>query len=115
MPEHSQDMHFAVVHLHIVINMVRRSDPKAAVVLHFTVSLSVSLSNCQPHSVGEEGSVCCPTPNQPGSSTFWCVVRGHLMMVAKPEIPPSQIKNIEKALLHLDSFHYLDILYTHMI
>ena len=116
MPEHLQDMHFAVVNLHI--NLSRRSDPKVAVVLHFTVSLSVALSNCQPHSVGEEESVCeieFPKPKRPGSSTFWCVVREHLMMVAKPEIPSSQIKNIEKVSLHLDYFHYLDLLYTHVI
>ena len=37
------------------------------------------------------------------------------MMVAKPEIPTSQMKNIEKVLLNLNSFHYLDLLYTHMI
>ena len=39
------------------------------------------------------------------------------MMVAKPEIPPSQMMklNIAKVLLHLDSSHYLDSLYTHMI
>ena len=76
----------------------------------------VALSNCQPHSVGEEDLFCeieFPTPNQPGSTTFWCVVRGHLMMVAKPEIPPSQMMNIAKVLLHLDSSHYS--LYTHMI
>ena len=54
MPEHLQDVHFAVVHLHIVINLAIRSVPKAAVVLHFIVSFSVVLSNCQPHSVGEE-------------------------------------------------------------
>ena len=33
------------------------------------------------------------------------------MMVAKPEIPPSQMMNIAKVLLHLDSSHYLDSLY----
>ena len=33
------------------------------------------------------------------------------MMVAKPEIPPSQMMNIAKVLLHLDSSHYS--LYTH--
>ena len=36
-------------------------------------------------------------------------------MVEKPEIPPSQMMNIAKVLLYLDSFHYLDSLYTHMI
>ena len=58
MLEHLQEMHFTVVHLHIVVNLAKRSDPKAAVMLHFTVSLSVALSNCQSHSVGEEDSVC---------------------------------------------------------
>ena len=51
-------MFFAVVHLHIVINLARRSYSKAADVLHFTVSLTVALSNCQSHSVGEEDLVC---------------------------------------------------------
>ena len=37
------------------------------------------------------------------------------MMVAKPEIPPSQMMNIAKVLLHLDSSHYRDSLYTHII
>ena len=37
------------------------------------------------------------------------------MIVAKPEIPPSQMMNIAKVLLNLDSSHYLDSLYTHMI
>ena len=48
MPEHLQDVHFADVNLHIVFNLVKRSDPNAAVVLHFIVSLSVALYNCQP-------------------------------------------------------------------
>ena len=107
-------MHFAVVHMHILINLARRLDSNASVVLHCTVSLTVALSNCQLHSVGEEDLVSCeikfPTPNQPGSSTFWRVVREHLMMVAKPEIPPSQMMTIAKVLLHLDYFHYLDTL-----
>ena len=37
------------------------------------------------------------------------------MMVAKPEIPPSQMMNIAKVLLHLDSSHYRDSLYTHIM
>ena len=37
------------------------------------------------------------------------------MMVAKPEILPSQMKNIEIVLLQLDSFHCQDLLYTQMI
>ena len=37
------------------------------------------------------------------------------MMVAKPGIRPSQMMNIAKVLLHLDSSYYLDSLYTHMI
>ena len=36
------------------------------------------------------------------------------MMVAKPEISPSQMMNIAKVLLYLDSSHYLDSLYTHI-
>ena len=35
-------------------------------------------------------------------------------MVAKPEIPPLQMMIIAKVLLHLDSAHYLDSLYTHV-
>ena len=55
MPEHSHmcNVHFVVVHLHIVTNLARTSDPIAAVVPHFIVILSVALSNCQPHSVSE--------------------------------------------------------------
>ena len=37
------------------------------------------------------------------------------MMVAKPEIPPSQMMNIAKVLLHFDSSDYLDSLYTYII
>ena len=59
MPEHFQDtVHFAVVHLHIVINLARRSDPNAAVMLHFIASFWAELSNCQPHPVGKGDSVC---------------------------------------------------------
>ena len=37
------------------------------------------------------------------------------MMVAKPEIPPSQMMNTAEVLLHLDSSDYLDSLYTYII
>ena len=37
------------------------------------------------------------------------------MMVAKLEIPPSQMMNIAKVLLLLYSSHYLDSLYTHVM
>ena len=53
MPEHLQDMYLAVVNLHIVINLARKLDSKAAVVLHFTVSLSVALSYCQLCSISQ--------------------------------------------------------------
>ena len=36
------------------------------------------------------------------------------MMEAKPEVPPSQMMNIAKVLLHLDSSHYLNSFYIHI-